>query len=107
MTEPGAPSDPTLRRALDEGAATLPLSLSYNEMADASAFQQLAQQVAATVDRREFGGEFGEYRFHLLGICTAAQFRSRAVATVRRVGHLRYRCATAAEAALGSHYMSG
>ncbi|CAM5375944.1 hypothetical protein SPURM210S_05371 [Streptomyces purpurascens] len=33
--------------------------------------------------------------------------RSRDVVTVRGACHLRYRCATAAKAALGSHSMSG
>lgn len=51
--------------------------------------------------------EFGEYRCHLLGVCTAAQCRSRAVAIVCGVCHLRYCCATAVKAALGSHSMSG
>ncbi len=64
-------------------------------------------QLMAPVNRRQVRRELSEYRLHPHGIDTAAWCGSGVVVTVRGACHLRYRCATAAKAALGSHSMSG
>lgn len=90
--------------------------VSHGVLLPAGAFEQVVQairpvQADCLCDRpgvtRNARHSVGEYRFHLLGICTAPQCRSRTVVTVRGACHLRYRCATAVKAALGSHSMSG